>query len=84
MSIYNSLIFTEALEQVELILLTENTDEIADRLEKIAPNPDLAMSCLMLLVIKAKGGDISGMTGVEIANLQPTVKDLILPPGVYM
>lgn len=84
MGIYNDLIFTEALEQVELILLSENTDEISDRLEKIAPHKDLAMACLMLLVIKAKGGDISGMNGVEIANLQPTIKDLILPPGVYL
>lgn len=84
MGIYNDLIFTEALEQVELILLTDNTEEIATRLETIAPHEDLAMACLMLLVIKAKGGDISNMTGVEIANLQPTIKDLILPPGAYM
>lgn len=84
MGIYNDLVFTEALEQVELILLTESTDEIADRLEYIAPRSDLAMACMMLLVIKAKGGDISGMNGVEIANLQPTIQDLILPPGVVL
>lgn len=82
MSIYNSLVFSEAIDQVEAILKSQDSDDVANRLEHIANNEDLAISCLFLLVVKLKGGDISGMTGVEMANVKPTIADLILPPGV--
>lgn len=82
MSIYNSLVFSEAIDQVQAILESQDSDDVATRLEYIANNEDLAISCLMLLVIKLKGGDISGMTGVEIANIKPTIADLVLPSWV--
>lgn len=84
MGIYNDLIFTEALDQVIAICSTKSTDEIADRLEKIAASPDLALSVMGLLVMKLKGADLSGTTGVELANVMPTIADLILPPGVQI
>lgn len=82
MPFYNELIFTEAIEQVEALVASENVDEIGSRIEQIAGIPDLAQSCLMLLLMKAKGVDTTTKTGVELANAQPTVMDLILPPGV--
>jgi hypothetical protein len=79
---YNDLVFTEALEQVEAIMTTQSSDEIANRLENIVSYPDLAHVCLMLLIMRAKGVDTANMNGVELANTKPTIADLILPPGV--
>lgn len=81
---YNELVFTEALEQVEAIMATHNADEIGDRIERLAQYPDLAMSAMMILVFKAKGVDTSHFNGVELANTQPNIRDLILPPGVNL
>lgn len=78
---YNELVFTEAVEQVERILETQSSDEIADRIERICPHPDLSMAVIMLLVFKAKGVAVDA-TGIELANSRPTFADLILPPGV--
>lgn len=82
MGIYNDLIFTEALAQVDAILSTQSADEMSDRLEKIAPNQDLALAVMSLFIMKIKGADLSQMSGVELANSHPTFGDLILPPGV--
>jgi hypothetical protein len=81
MTLRDEVIFTEAVEQVEAIMASESSDEIATRLEQISKIEDLALACLMLLVLKAKGHEVNE-TGVELANTQPTFHDLILPPGV--
>lgn len=81
MSIYNGLIFTEAVEQVNALLTTEDTDEISDRIEEISKNRDLSIASMMLLVLKARGVDIERLNGIELANTKPTAADLILPPG---
>lgn len=82
MSLFNDLVFTEALEYVEKILGCDNPDQIADMLELIAPNKNLSLACMMLLVLKVKGTDVSKLNGVELANTRPTFANLILPPGV--
>ena len=80
MGLYNELVFTEAIEQVEAILASSNSDEISTRIEQLVSNPDLAMSAMMIFVFKIKKV-AEGVTGVELANARPTVNDLILPPG---
>lgn len=82
--IYNTLIFSEALEHVEKILETPDVDEACDRIEKISVSPDLAMACFMLFYMKAKGVDTSQLTGAELANSQPSIANLILPSGVKL
>lgn len=82
--VYHDLIFTEAIEQVEALVASSNATEIGERIDKIAASSDLSQACLMLLVVKAKGIDTSGKTGVELANLKPTIAELILPPGVTL
>lgn len=81
MGIYNAVAFTESLAQVDALLTTANSDEIADRIERIAHYPDLAMATLMILVLKARGLDTSQMNGVELSYALPTVADLVFPPG---
>jgi len=82
MGLLNELIFTEAVEQVQAILTSQSSDEISDRLEAIVKIEDLALACLMLLAMKAKGIDISDANGIEMANAQPTIADLIIAsPG---
>lgn len=81
MGIYKELIFTEAVDQVGALLESTNADEISTRLEQIAGNENLAMGCLLLLTLKAKGVDISEINGIQLANTQPTFADLILPSG---
>lgn len=80
--VYNALMFTEAIEQLNKILEITDSDEVCDRIERLAQHPDLAMPSMMLLYFKVKGIDISTMNGVELANTRPTIADLILPPGV--
>lgn len=82
MSFFNELIFTEALEYVDKILESKNPDHVSDMLELIAPNKNLALSCMFLFVLKIQGVDISKLNGVELANTRPTFANLILPPGV--
>lgn len=82
--IYNTIIFSEALEQVEKILETPDIEEACDRIEKISATPDLAMACFMLFYMKAKNVDTSHLTGAELANTQPSIANLILPPGVKL
>lgn len=84
MGVYNDVVFTDALEQVQALTTTDNADEIATRIEQIAALPDLAIACLGLLVLKSRGADIASMNGIEIANIQPTIADFILPPGVSL
>lgn len=80
MGVYNELVFTEAIEQVEAILASSNSDEISTRIEQLASNRDLAMSAMLIFVFKIKKV-AEGVTGVELANTRPSVHDLILPPG---
>lgn len=84
MGVYNDVVFTEAVEQVGALIDSDNSDEIATRIEEISKQKDLALVCLMPLVMKAKGIDIGDTTGVEMANTQPSIMDLILPPGVRL
>jgi hypothetical protein len=84
MGVYNDWVFTEAIDQVESLVVANNPEEIASRLEAIAGNQDLSHACLMLLVMKAKGIDTSTKTGIELANAKPGILDLILPPGVKL
>lgn len=84
MPIYNDLVFTEAIEQVEALIASNNADEITDRMQQIVKSRDLALGCLMLLVLRVKGVDTSGMTGVALAATQPSIRDLVLPPGVIL
>jgi hypothetical protein len=84
MGVRNDLIFTEAMEQVEALVASNSSDEIGTRIEQIVKSEDLAMVCLMLLTMKAKGVDTLTHTGVELANLKPTILDLILPAGVVI
>lgn len=81
MGIYNDLIFTEALDQVKAILNETDQDRLADRLELIAVNQDLALGCLFLLILHIRGVDLSELNGVSLANVQPSFRDLILPEG---
>lgn len=80
--IYNALIFSEALDLVEKIVSSHDVDEVCDRFEKIVGNQDLSLACFMLLYMKLKNVDTSQFTGVELANTPPSIRDLILPPGV--
>lgn len=82
MDILNAVYFEEAISQVGTILTTQSADEIADRLETICNVPDLALAVMMLLVFKAKDIDYSDVNGVQLANVQPTFADLIIPSGV--
>lgn len=82
MGIYNDLIFTEALDQVKAILAETDQDRLADRLELIAVNQDLSLSCLFLFVLHIRGVDLSELNGVTLANVQPTMRDFILPEGL--
>jgi hypothetical protein len=82
--IYNTLVFTDAIEHVEKILETPDIDEACDRIERISQTPDLAMACFMLFYMKSKGIDTSHLTGAELANTQPSIANLILPPGVKL
>lgn len=84
MGVYNDLVFTEAVDQAQALLASENTDEISDRLEKIANGNDRSMAVMMLLLFKARGRDISDMNGIELANAKPSFADLVLPPGVQL
>lgn len=79
--IYNELVFTEALAQVGALTSSTDADEISTRIEQIVCQEDLAMVCLMVLVMKARGVDTDSMNGIELANCQPTIMDLILPAG---
>lgn len=81
MGLYNDLIFTEAVEQVCALLDTTNPDEVTHRIEELAKDHELSMVCMMLLYLKTKGVDISQINGIELANIQPTIADLIIPPG---
>lgn len=84
MGVYNDVVFTDALEQVEALTTTDNADEITTRIEQIAAFPDLAIACLGLFVLKSRGADLTTMNGIEIANIQPSIADLIIPPGVTL
>lgn len=84
MGIYNDMIMTEALEQVRAICSTQSSDEIATRLEQVAQGPDLALAVMSILVMKLKGADLDQVNGIELANIIPTIADLILPPGVNL
>lgn len=81
---YNTLIFSEAIEQVEKMVASSDVEEVCDRLEEISKNRDLALATLMLLYMKLKNVDTTQFTGAELANSQPSFQDLILPPGVKM
>lgn len=82
MGVYNDVIFTEAVEQVEALITSNSSDEIGTRIEQIAKFEDLSMICLMLLTMKVKGVDTSTKTPLELANPVMTIHDLILPEGV--
>lgn len=79
MGLYNDVMFTEALEQVEALVSSDNANEISTRIEKIVAIPDLSMICMMILTLKARGVDTSSMTGIELANVQPSFSDLVIP-----
>lgn len=81
MGIYNDVMFTEAFEQVEALIASDNSDEIGTRIEQIAKQENLAMICLMLLTMKAKGVDTDSKTPLELSNPVMTIHDLILPEG---
>lgn len=80
----NALIFQEALDQFGAITTSDNMDEICDRLEQICAHEELALAVMMLFVMKIKNVNTDDLTGVELANTQPTLRDLILPPGVTL
>lgn len=84
MGVYNDVIFTDAVDHVRRLLETENTDELADIIEMVAPIPDLVMACMLLLTLKARGTDISEITGIDLSHTKPTTQDLVLPPGVHL
>lgn len=84
MGVYNDVMFTEAIDQVEALIASTSADEIGERIEQIAHVEDLAQICLMLLIMKAKGIDTSGASGISLANPAYSVRDLILPPGLTL
>ena len=82
--IYNTLVFSDALADVQRILDIEDIDEVCDHFEKISTNPDMCLATFMLLYMKIKNVDISDLTGAELANSQPSIQNLILPPGIRL
>lgn len=84
MGLHNELVFTEAIEQVEALCASQNSDEIGTRIEQIAGIPDLAQACLMLLLFKVHGVDTKELNGISLANPKFGIADLVLPPGVEL
>lgn len=80
MPLYSDLLFTEALDLIDRLITATDPDVIGQISEEVAKDKDLAHVVIALLVVKAKGADLSTKTGVELANTKPTFADLIIPP----